>query len=104
MARRFTKPKPYVSYLTPDDFMNEAALVFTEYGNSCGQVTEPPTPILRDEWPLWARTIAGLATAETSPSERRAPARSARRRPGLQEVARPACGPSPWLRHPPGAI
>jgi len=45
MARRFTKPKPDVSYLAPDDFENEAALLLTEYGNAHGHINEPPIPI-----------------------------------------------------------
>lgn len=45
MARRFTKPKSDVSFLTPDDFENEAALILAEYGSAHGQVTAPPIPI-----------------------------------------------------------
>ncbi len=45
MARRFTKAKSDVSFLTPDDFENEAALILAEYGSAHGQVTAPPVPI-----------------------------------------------------------
>lgn len=45
MARRSAKPKSEVSFLTPDDFENEAALVLAEYGTARGQVTGPPVPI-----------------------------------------------------------
>lgn len=45
MARRFTKPKSELPFLTPQAFEDEAALILAEYGNAHNQVTDPPVPI-----------------------------------------------------------
>jgi hypothetical protein len=45
MARRFTKPKSDLPFLSPQAFEDEAALMLAEYGNAHQQVDDPPVPI-----------------------------------------------------------
>lgn len=45
MARRVTKPKSDLPFLSPQAFEDEASLILAEYGNAHQQVTEPPVPI-----------------------------------------------------------
>lgn len=45
MARRFSKPKPEVPWMSPQAFDDEAAVLLAEYANARGQVSDPPVPI-----------------------------------------------------------
>lgn len=45
MARRFTKPKSDLPFLSPQAFEDEAALMLAEYANACEPITNPPVPI-----------------------------------------------------------